>query len=298
MPGRALEHRLSDTHAMTGSSILEKHLATVLGTWPPDTNRVSVVSSPNRSVPGWDGKINDFVGVLTTLGGVISVPDVSVEQVAKLVDGLDVSEVISKLRAHQHDLANALAHEAPLGVGTFRWCGEATLPVDEVVVPQSEWVSPHDERVPNWLTAFNGDVLIAWDNDGRYGAGVGRKQHDQFGHEISVGTEESLRGRGIARRLVQAATQRIISDGPLRHTFTTKPILRLQRLPTLRVFPMLVGDFSVFGKRRQNCRTRKQDAYTGGYASSRGERAVREGRNSGGACVQAGLSAAGYFARR
>jgi predicted GNAT family acetyltransferase len=48
---------------------------------------------------------------------------------------------------------------------------------------------------------------------GNYGAGVGLKKHDAWGFEISVGTEESLRGRGIARRLVATATREILRQG-------------------------------------------------------------------------------------
>jgi len=56
-------------------------------------------------------------------------------------------------------------------------------------------------------------VLVTWDDDGAYGAGVGRKQHDRFGHELAVATEEPLRGRGLARRLVVTAARRVIDDG-------------------------------------------------------------------------------------
>ena len=69
--------------------------------------------------------------------------------------------------------------------------------------------------MPEWLKPFNGDVLVAWDDEGNYGAGVGRKQHDRWGHEISVGTEASLRGRGLARQLVTTAARRIIADGAI-----------------------------------------------------------------------------------
>jgi predicted GNAT family acetyltransferase len=54
---------------------------------------------------------------------------------------------------------------------------------------------------------------MVWDDDGNYGAGVGLKKHDQWGWEISVGTEESLRGRGIARKIVATAARYIVAHG-------------------------------------------------------------------------------------
>jgi predicted GNAT family acetyltransferase len=42
---------------------------------------------------------------------------------------------------------------------------------------------------------------------------VGRKQHDNHGHELSVGTDERHRGRGLARLLVAQAARRVLADG-------------------------------------------------------------------------------------
>jgi predicted GNAT family acetyltransferase len=74
-------------------------------------------------------------------------------------------------------------------------------------------VAADDPRVPEWLRPFNGDVLIAWTDDGSYASGVGRKQHDRHGHELSVGTDERQRGRGLARRLVAQAARGVLADG-------------------------------------------------------------------------------------
>ena len=46
-----------------------------------------------------------------------------------------------------------------------------------------------------------------------YLAGVGIKRHDQYGHELSVGTEPEARGRGLARRLVAQAARRVLDEG-------------------------------------------------------------------------------------
>jgi GNAT superfamily N-acetyltransferase len=100
--------------------------------------------------------------------------------------------------------------DARFGRGVFRWCHHLLDAVGPD--PDAVWLPPDDERVPAWLKPFNGDVLVHLD-DGRYGAGVGRKIHDPFGHELSVATEEHLRGRGLARRLVAQAARRVADDG-------------------------------------------------------------------------------------
>jgi predicted GNAT family acetyltransferase len=68
--------------------------------------------------------------------------------------------------------------------------------------------------VPGWLRVFGGDVLIAQDPDnGAYLAGVGIKRHDQYGHELAVGTVPAARGRGLARHLVAQAARRVLDEG-------------------------------------------------------------------------------------
>jgi len=55
-------------------------------------------------------------------------------------------------------------------------------------------------------------VLVVLDDD-VYVAGVGLKRHDEHGQEISVGTEQAARGRGLARRLVAQAARRLLAAG-------------------------------------------------------------------------------------
>jgi GNAT superfamily N-acetyltransferase len=93
-------------------------------------------------------------------------------------------------------------------LGVMRWCTEP------VAMPDAgEWVDAEDPVVPPWLRPFGHQVLIARDDDGRYVAGVGIKRHDDFGHELSVGTEPAARGRGLARRLVAQAARKVLADG-------------------------------------------------------------------------------------
>ena len=191
----------------TTPSILVEHLTAWLGQWPPAGAGLSVVGSDVRSVPGWDGHVHDVIGVTMPTGGVLSVAPERVDAVARLVGGRDITADLAAI-AVAGALGEAVGRVGRVGLGAFRWSTTPTPTPDT-----GEWVPTDDPRVPEWLWPFNGDVLIGWDEEGRYGAGVGRKQHDGFGHELSVGTEPVLQGRGIARALVTTAARRILDDG-------------------------------------------------------------------------------------
>ena len=179
---------------------LEGHLRQWLGQWPPDPTPLTVVGSDRRLRPGWDGGIYPLCGVSTPAGTVISVPPDLVAEVRG--DGSTLDQVAPTLPERLGRPG------ARVGRGVFRWCHHLQDWPDA-----GEWIDPADPRVPPWLKPFNGDVLVAWDDEGRYAAGVGRKIYDDLGHEISVGTEEAHRGLGLGRRLVAQAARRIAADG-------------------------------------------------------------------------------------
>jgi GNAT superfamily N-acetyltransferase len=187
---------------------LHTHLRHWLGYWPPASGEVVVIGSPLRVGPGWDGRTRPFFGVASPEGVVLSVPPGAEPAVQAL--GLTRDRVLSEDGAGIRDsLARAVGKgRGRLGRGCFRW---TVRPAE--LEDTGDWLSKRDPRVPPWLFPFNGDVLIAWDDDGNYGAGVGRKQHDRWGHELAVVTEEALRGRGIARRLVAQAARRVLAEG-------------------------------------------------------------------------------------
>ena len=81
-----------------------------------------------------------------------------------------------------------------------------------LAVRLGEWLPFDDPRVPEWLHPFGGDVLVHLEDD-RYIGGVGLKRHDEHAWELSVGTEEEARGKGIARRLVVTAARRVLDEG-------------------------------------------------------------------------------------
>lgn len=179
---------------------LERHLAAWLGAWPP-TGELTIVGSPHRVTPSWDGKIYPVAGVETPDGTVLSVPPDVVEQTRAAGD--DLAAIGAALPAIVG------RPDAKFGRGVFRWCQELLDDTD----PDAVWLPPDDERVPPWLAVFNGEVLVHLDDHGRYGAGAGRKRHDAFGQELSVATEKHLQGRGLARRLVAQAARRVADEG-------------------------------------------------------------------------------------
>lgn len=177
------------------------HLVTWLGQWPAGQPLV-VVGSAKREEPGWDGNLHPAVGVGAPSGRVLSVAPAWTAAVRRLA----------------RDRPDALLHELPGAVGfpdrgsyqaVFRWTLEpAPLP------DAGSWVPADDPAVPDWLRPFGGEVLLARDPDnGGYLAGVGIKRHDQYGHELSVGTAPAARNKGLARRLVAQAARRVLDEG-------------------------------------------------------------------------------------
>ncbi len=187
---------------------LTRFLQSRLGIWPP-TKPFEIVSSPVRDEPGWDGSLRPMVGIECPAGTVLSYsptefPDAGNIDLVALEDELGTSDAYMTIprlfgRPEMH-----------FGRAVFRYIDRpADLP--EIGV----WESREDPRIPEWLRPFNGDVLIAWDDEGNYAAGVGIKKHNDFGHEISVGTEPAHRGQGLARRLVAQAARHILREGAI-----------------------------------------------------------------------------------
>jgi GNAT superfamily N-acetyltransferase len=192
---------------LEAGALLTAHLRGWLGAWPPH-GAVDIVGAPVRDQPAWDGSIAPLVGVGTPDQTLLSVTPARAEHVRRAAGPLDEEGV-------RKAIVKALGIDGyVLGRGVFRWTTAVAPP--DVLPDAGEWLDPGDPRVPPWLRPFNyGRVLIAWDDDGTYGAGVGIKRHDAVGHELAVVTSEHLRGRGIGRRLVAQAARRILADGKL-----------------------------------------------------------------------------------
>ena len=163
--------------------MIERFLREFLGAWPPTTER-DVVASPLRARPGWDGTVREVYGVGDG-------------------DGRWVVSVTEARAATPDPLAGL-----DLFGAKFRWC-ERPVPADAT----GRWLPAVDPLVPDWLRPFGHDVLVELDDDGAYLAGVGIKRHLDSGWELSVGTEERARGRGLARRLVSTAAAYVLDHG-------------------------------------------------------------------------------------
>jgi GNAT superfamily N-acetyltransferase len=182
------------------SDLLDRHLRTWLGAWPPPPGRIVVVGSEARTTPGWDGAVRAVLGVASPDGAVVSVAPA----VAREVGAVGEAAAFADLAEVGERLGGTLWEAA------FRW---SDAPASQVELPDlGVWVSTSDPRVPDWLKPFNGDVLVAFVDD-RYVAGVGIKVHNEYGHELSVGTEPAAQGRGLARRLVATAARAVIERG-------------------------------------------------------------------------------------
>jgi GNAT superfamily N-acetyltransferase len=181
---------------------LVAHLRAWLGAWPPE-EPVHIVGWHRREEPGWDGGVYPVAGVGDGGAVVLSVPPAAAEAV--------------KAAGRRAASIEALAARLPalvgrpgdhFGQGRFRW---STRP--SPLPDAGEWVEPSDPRLPDWMAPFNGPVLVVFDAQGRYAAGVGRKRHDDHGQELAVATDSAHRGRGLARRLVAQAARRVLDEG-------------------------------------------------------------------------------------
>ncbi len=185
---------------------LANHLQAWLGAWPASDGS-QILVWPGRVEPGWDGGTWPGLGIESPQTTLLSLSP----HLAPAGHSIVLSHVMAAMRAPDAATAvpAALGHpDLRFGRAVFRWTGEPS-PLPEV----GEWVQPDDPRLPPWLRPFNGGALVAWDEQGRYAAGVGIKRHNRFAHELAVSTEPAHRGRGLARLLVAQAARRSLTQG-------------------------------------------------------------------------------------
>lgn len=195
----------SDSAAPSGlDERLHAHLVAYLGVWPGPGPGVHVTGWAGRLEPGWDGSYALAVVVRSPGGTVVSVPPDAVEAASPLADGL-------QSRSFPSDLAAAVGAPGRFSPWlVLRWStSPARLP------PLGTWIDADHPSLPDWLHAFPGRVLAAFDDDGRYLAGVGIKPHTRWGQELAVGTDERARGRGLGRRVVAEAARAVLTDGAI-----------------------------------------------------------------------------------
>ena len=178
----------------------------VLGAPADGEPYVVVVADTRRTEPAWDGRVREVTGVVDPMGrAVLSVPPDWQAAVAAAADGTTLELARARLPAAVGRPA-AVVYEA-----VYRW---SVRPAGRDLLPDvGEWLPFEDPRVPEWLHPFGGEALVVLDDDGAYLAGLGLKRHDEHVHEIAIGTAESARGRGLARRLTARAARELLADG-------------------------------------------------------------------------------------
>ena len=71
-----------------------------------------------------------------------------------------------------------------------------------------------DPRLPDWVLGhFTGEAWVVLDEDGGVLSTAVLKRYDDRVREISVGTAERARGRGLARSVVAAAARAVLAEG-------------------------------------------------------------------------------------
>jgi GNAT superfamily N-acetyltransferase len=163
-----------------------------------------VTTAAGRVNPGWDGRVHPVVGIASPLGTVLSVPPDAVAEARRLAAGGGMallSKGLGAVLGRPHDRLQA---------GVFRWT-ESPAPAEEQP-DAGTWVPVEHPEIPSWLRVFGSPVLVCL-IDGSFAAGVGIKRHDDYGHELAVGTEERYQGRGLGRRLVAQAARQVVAEG-------------------------------------------------------------------------------------
>jgi len=86
----------------------------------------------------------------------------------------------------------------------------------DIPAPESDVkvISAGDRRLPDWVHGhFTGPAWVVLSPDGRVLSTAVLKDYDERLREISVGTEEEARGRGLARSVVRAAARGVLAEG-------------------------------------------------------------------------------------
>jgi GNAT acetyltransferase len=71
-----------------------------------------------------------------------------------------------------------------------------------------------DPRLPEWVIGhFTGEAWVVLDDDGLVLSTAVLKRYDDRLREISVGTSEAARGRGLAKAVTAAAARAVLAEG-------------------------------------------------------------------------------------
>jgi GNAT superfamily N-acetyltransferase len=75
-------------------------------------------------------------------------------------------------------------------------------------------IDTSDPRLPAWVVGhFAGEAWVVLDDDGQVLSTAVLKRYDDRLREISVGTSEAARGRGLAKAVTAAAARAVLAEG-------------------------------------------------------------------------------------
>jgi L-amino acid N-acyltransferase YncA len=100
-------------------------------------------------------------------------------------------------------------------VGGQHWSWVARTGV-AIPAPSAEVtvVDAGDPRLPGWVIGhFSGEAWVVLGDDGRVLSTAVLKRYDDRLREISVGTAEAARGRGLAKAVTAAAARAVLAEG-------------------------------------------------------------------------------------
>jgi hypothetical protein len=102
---------------------------------------------------------------------------------------------------------------AAAGGQHFSWVARTgvAVPAPAVEVTVLEATDP---RLPEWVLGhFTGEAWVVLGDDGRVLSTAVLKRYDERLREISVGTAEAARGRGLAKAVTAAAARAVLAEG-------------------------------------------------------------------------------------
>lgn len=102
---------------------------------------------------------------------------------------------------------------AAAGGRHFAWVARTgvAIPAPAVEVTVLEATDP---RLPEWVLGhFTGEAWVVLGDDGRVLSTAVLKRYDDRLREISVGTAEEARGRGLAKAVTAAAARAVLAEG-------------------------------------------------------------------------------------
>jgi hypothetical protein len=121
------------------------------------------------------------------------------------------------LRAHldgSASLGPALDEVARnVGGQHFSWVTRTGV---DIAAPSAEVtvLDATDPRLPDWVLGhFSGEAWVVLDDDGHVLSTAVLKRYDDRLREISVGTAERARGRGLAKAVTAAASRAFLAEG-------------------------------------------------------------------------------------